>query len=133
MAELVSYVVVLGISVLFVLGILYGLSVIKDDYSSSFARFHSSRICYDILSVVKLIDNGNYTSGHVNFHIPDKIGDQPYRIVFSEQMISIQDLHGDIMYTCGGDYNMSGRISGGKNRINFDRSMGSISIFVEGV
>jgi hypothetical protein len=132
MPELLSYVIILGMTMVFVLAMVYGFVSIKNSYQDSYTVSYSGMMCRDIESVFTDIANNNYTSGEMSLSLPDKIGDVGYRILFRDGMIQISDSGGNLLQSCDSRYNASGRISGGNNKIIFNRT-GDFKIVVEGV
>jgi len=131
MPELISYVIIFGISMVFIVGMIYGLNSVKSDYQLSYSKSYSEAVCYGILSSLAELENSAYASGYVSIFLPDKIGENTYRVVFENRTVQISDTKGTFSYSCYAGYDISGQGSGGINKIMFSRNGTALDMRIE--
>ena len=118
MDEMVSYVIVFGISIVLVLGMIVGFVHASNQYQDSFKESYAKGLCYEILdSVSSAALSAN--DGFVYIRLPEKIGGSAYDASLSPSNIIFSDINGKFLYSCRSNYDISGKIHGGLERISF--------------
>jgi hypothetical protein len=122
MPEMISYVIIFGISIVFLIVVMGGFSSINDNYQVSYASTVSKKICYDIASSVESVKSSNQVSGRIVLDLPDKLGSSNYRIAYSNGSISVLSEKANI--SCRAQGEIKSTAAGGRIFLDFDTVAG---------
>jgi len=127
--SLLSHSMLIAFSLIVIIFVVAALTSLRDDYSGFIGKNEISQVCLLVKgSIEKIFVEDRYSSptnttkGRIFLNLPDRIGDQNYRIRFVNASISIETLSRPrVNDTCKAGFNLSytGSTTGGRTEINF--------------